>query len=78
MREGLLPYAEAVAGSRRLCKAVRWCTGLSLFGSTAGTLLAFYLLFLGAYSLLNPLALEIFLLLWALPVLLISDWTARY
>lgn len=77
-REGLLPYAEAVAGSLRLCKAVRRAAALSLLGGWAGILLAFYLTSLGAYELLNPLALEIFLLLWTLPVLLISDWARRY
>ncbi len=77
-REGLLPYAEAVAGSRRLCKGVRRATGLSLFGSAAGTILGFYLVFLSAYALINPLALDVFLLLWTLPVFLISDWTGRY
>ncbi len=71
-REGLLPYAETVAGSQRLCGAVRGAAILSLAGSFFGTLLAFYMLYLSAYSLLNPLALEIFLLLWTLPVLLIS------
>ena len=77
-REGLLPYAETVAGSLRLCKAVRRATALSLLGSWAGTLLTFYLTSLGAYELLNPLTLEVFLLLWTLPVLLMSDWTGRY
>lgn len=77
-REGLLPYAEAVAGSLRLCKAVRRAAALSLLGGWAGILLTFYLTSLGAYELLNPLALEIFLLLWTLPVLLISDWARRY
>lgn len=77
-REGLLPYAETVAGSRRLYRAVRRATGLSLLGSAAGTLLAFYLVFLGSYELLTPLALEVFLLLWTLPVLVMSDWTGRY
>lgn len=77
-REGLLPYAETVAGSRRLCKAVRRATGLSLFGSVAGTILVFYLVFLSSYSLIAPLALDIFLLLWTLPVYLFSDWTGRY
>ena len=77
-REGLLPYAETVAGSLRLCKAVRRATMLSLLGGWAGTLLAFYLTSLGAYELLNPLALEVFLLLWTLPVLLMADWTGRY
>lgn len=77
-REGLLPYAETVAGSLRLCKAVRRAAAISLLGSWAGTLLTFYLTSLGAYELLNPLALELFLLLWTLPVLLMADWTGRY
>lgn len=77
-REGLLPYAETVAGSLRLCKAVRRAAAISLLGGWAGTLLAFYLTSLGAYELLNPLALEAFLLLWTLPVLLMADWTGRY
>ena len=77
-REGLLPYAETVAGSLRLCQAVRRAAALSLLGGWAGTLLAFYLTSLGAYELLNPLSLEVFLLLWTLPVLLMADWTGRY
>lgn len=77
-REGLLPYAETVAGSLRLCKAVRRAAAISLLGSWAGILLTFYLTSLGAYDLLNPLALELFLLLWTLPVLLMADWTGRY
>ena len=77
-REGLLPYAETVAGSRRLCKAARRATALSLFGSLAGTVLVFYLVFLGSYGLLTPFSLDLFLLLWTLPVFLYSDWTGRY
>ncbi len=77
-REGLLPFAEAVVGSRRLCGAVRRSTLISLAGSAAGVLLAFYLLSRQAYDLLNPLSLLLFLLLWTLPVLLISDWAGRY
>ena len=77
-REGLLPYAETVVGSRRMCKAVRRSTVFSLLGSAAGTLLTFYLVFLQQYALLTPLALELFLLLWTLPVLLMVDWASRY
>ena len=43
-----------------------------------GTLLTFYLTSLGQYDLLTPLALEVFLLLWTLPVFLMADWTGRY
>ena len=77
-REGLLPYAEVVAGSYRLCVSVRRATLLALLGSIAGTLLSFYLVFVGAYSLLTPLGLEAFLLLWTLPVLLMADRSGRY
>ena len=77
-REGLLPYAETVVGSRRLCRAVRRAAALSLLGSAAGTLLAFYLVFQEAYNLISPLALLVFLLLWTLPVLITADWAGRY
>ena len=74
-REGLLPYAEAVVGSRRLCRGVRRATILSLFGSAAGTVLAFYLVFEGRYNLLTPLTLILFLLLWTVPALLTMELT---
>ena len=77
-REGLLPYAETVVGSSRLCKAVRRSGVLALLSSAAGTLLAFYLTFLGAYGLITPLALLVFLLLWTLPVLLIADLAGHF
>ncbi len=78
LREGLLPYAETVIGSRRMCQTVRRSVLLSLVSSAMGTLLASYLVSLNAYTLLTPLALEAFLLLWTVPVLLLADWTDRY
>ena len=75
LREGLLPYAEAVVGLRT---AVRRATWLSLAGSAAGVLLTAYLVSLGKFDLLTPLSLTVFLLLWTLPVVLMSDWTGRY
>lgn len=77
-REGLLPYADTMVGGLRLCKAVRRSTFISLMGSICGTLLAFYLTFQAAYALLTPLSLLIFLLLWTLPVLLLTDWAGRF
>lgn len=71
-REGLLPYAEIVVGSRRLCAAVRRSAVFGLLGSIVGTLLVFYMVFQAAYGLLTPLLLEVFLLLWTLPVLILS------
>ena len=72
-REGLLLYAETVAGSRRLCQGVRRATVLALLGSAAGMLLTFYLVFQGKYDLLTPLALVGFLLLWAVPCVVLMD-----
>ena len=43
LREGLLPYAEAMVGSRRLRTAVRRAAWLSIFGSAVGLLLTAYL-----------------------------------
>ena len=77
-REGLLPYAETVVGSRRMCRTVRRAAALAIVSSVAGTLLSFYLVFDGAYDLVSPLYLMAFLLLWTLPVLVMSDWCGRY
>lgn len=77
-REGLLPYAETVVGSRRMCRTVRRAAALAILSSVAGTLLSFYLVFDGAYDLVAPLYLLAFLLLWTLPVLLMADWCGRY
>lgn len=77
-REGLLPYAEVVVGSQRMVRAVRRCLALAMFSSVCGTLLAFYMMFLSAYTLLTPLTLLVFLGLWLLPVWLFTDWTGRY
>jgi hypothetical protein len=77
-REGLMPYAETVVGSRRLCQAVRRGAIISLIGSILGTLLVFYLVFQAAYLMITPVAVEAFLLLWTLPVFLLADWTGRY
>ena len=67
-----------MVGSRRMCRAVRRSAVFALLGRAAGTLMAFYLVFLQQYALLTPLALELFLLLWTLPVLLMVDWAGRY
>ncbi len=78
MREGLMPYAEVVLGSKRLCRSARRCTLLTILASTAATLLAFYLTFVGAYSVLTPLSVLIFVLLWSLSALLDGLLSDRY
>lgn len=77
LREGLMPYAETVVGCQRLIRAARNGTAIALLGSTAGTLLAFYLTFIKSFALIAPVTLLIFQLLWVLPILLLSGWAGR-
>ena len=51
---------------------------MSLLGSAAGTLLSYYLAMTGSFALMSPVTLLVFLLLWVLPVLLLSGWTGRF
>ena len=78
MREGLMPYAEVVLGSKRLCASTKRCTVLAFLAATASTLLAFYLTFVGAYSVLTPLSLLIYVLLWSLSALVDALLSDRY
>lgn len=68
-RDGILPYAFLAVDSRRLCQAVRVGNLLSIFSSIAGSLLGFYLTFTGSYSVLTPVSLATYALLWVLPML---------
>lgn len=77
-REGLAPFSEAVVGARRLRLAVRLAATVSLVGSVAGLLLAFYLTFLAAWSSITAAQMVVFLLAWLVPTLLISGWVNRY
>ena len=77
-REGLLPLAESVVGSRRMVRAVRTATVLSYLGALCGVLLAYYLTSVGNFAVLTPLAMVIFLLLWLLPTLLITGLVRHF
>lgn len=68
-REGLFPFVEMAAGSRRLCHTIRTGCLLSLLGSISGALLSFYLTFAGSYAVLTPVMLLTYLLLWVVPML---------
>ena len=77
-REGLMPFAETVIGSRRCCRTVRWATVLCVLGGLCGLWLSYYLANLAAYNALNAGYLLVFLLLWLLPTVLLTDLTRRY
>ena len=77
-REGLLPYAEAVVGAKRLRWAARFGAALACVGGALGVLLAYYLTSVDAYGSLSPLNLLIFQLFWLAPVWFLTSWVPRY
>ena len=77
-REGLSPLADAVVGARRLRLGVRLSAALSVTGSVIGVLLTFYLTSVAAFSSLTAYHLSLFMFLWLVPTLLISNWVNRY
>ena len=77
-REGLTPYAELAVGAKRLCRAVRAGNALSILASIAGTLVSFYLNFVGAYALFTPLKLLAFLALWTLAAVIDGMFVDKY
>ena len=68
-REGLYPFVDMVAGSRRLCQTVRLGTLLTMLSSVFGVLVGFYLTFTASYAVLTPVLLLTYLLLWVAPML---------
>lgn len=77
-REGLYPFAEAVAGARRLGKAVRLGAWLACAGAAIGVLLACYLTSAGAFASLSPFNLLIYTVLWLVPSWFITGWVDQY
>lgn len=77
-REGLMPFAETVIGSRRLLRAVRTGTILAYFGALAGLLLSYYLTGLGSTDLLHPMQMLGYLGLWLVPPVLLSGLVKLY
>ena len=68
-REGLYPFVDMVAGSRRLCQTARLGTLLTMLSGVSGVLLGFYLTFTASYAVLSPLLILTYLLLWVAPML---------
>lgn len=77
-REGLYPFAEAVVCAKRLRKATRMGALLCCVSSVLGLLLTGYLVFVSAYGSLSPLNLLLYLMMWLLPVWLLSAWCHRF
>ena len=76
-REGLYPFAEAVVCAKRLRRVTRLGAVLCCVSSALGLFLTTYLVWVSAYGSLSPLNLLLFLLMWLLPVWLLSAWSHR-
>lgn len=77
-REGVAPYAQAVVGASRLHRAARLSGVLSRVSACIGVLLTATLSSAGALGAMCSLSLSLYLLLWAVPVLLLSLWVVHY
>ncbi len=77
-RDGLMPFAETVIGSRRCCRMVRLATALAWLSSLAGLVLSYYLTSSAAYAALSCGYVLAFLLLLFLPVWLLAGMVKYY
>lgn len=77
-REGIGPLSETVVGAKRLYWATRINSILAIIGSVIGVLLAFYLTSQAAFVSLSVFNMLVFLLMWLVPILLISGWVNKY
>lgn len=77
-REGLNVFADAVVGGRRLRTATRLGIVFSLVGSVLGLALTFYLTSLSAWASLTTTSFLIFMLVWMVPQLLLSNWVDQF
>ena len=77
-REGLMPFAETVIGSRRMVRTVKTTTILAYIGGVCGLLLSYYLTSVGNFGALSALYMLVYLMLWLLPTWLLSGLVKHY
>ncbi len=76
--EGLSGLSTMIVGAKRLRKAVKSCTRFTYLGALLGIFLCTYLSMAAALTALNALSLSLFLLLWFVPVAMISGWVNQF
>jgi hypothetical protein len=74
-RDDLAGYAYAVSGARALCAASRLGVAIHLLGGILGMIIMLALGYLGATHLLTPTNVLLYQLIWAVPGLLVTEWT---
>ncbi len=74
-QDGLASYAYAATGARVLRTACRIGLGIHMFGGILGMLIMLVIAYLGASSLLTPLNVLLYQLVWLIPGVLATNWT---
>ena len=74
-REELVGTAYAITGARALRKATKLGVIIHLVGGILGLIIMLALGFLGSTELLTPVNILLYQLIWAVPGLLITEWT---
>lgn len=77
-REGLAPFSQAILGSKRIRRAALFSSAFVNISACVGVVLTATLSSAGALGAMCAWHLSLFLLLWLVPVLLISLWTTQY
>ncbi len=74
-REELVSAAYAVTGARALRQATRMAVAIHLLGGVLGLIIMLILGYLGSTELLTPSNILLYQLIWAIPGLLVTEWT---
>ena len=74
-REELVGIAYVIAGARALRRSTKLGVSIHLIGGILGLIIMLALGFLGATELLTPTNVLLYQLIWAVPGLLVTEWT---
>lgn len=74
-REELVSTAYVVTGARALRLSTKLAVGIHLIGGILGMLIMAALAFLGNTELLTPTNILLYQLIWAIPGILVTEWT---
>ena len=77
-REGVAPFSQAIIAAKRIRRAAAFSSVFVRVGACVGVVLTATLSSAGALGAMSAWNLSLFLLLWFVPVLLISLWTVQY
>ena len=74
-RDELISTAYAITGARALRQSARLGLGIHLIGGILGLVIMLILGYLGSVELLTPTNVLLYQLIWAVPGLLVTEWT---